>query len=224
MQQLAAKSRSQLGKSVKTLRACGFLPAVVYGEGVSSQPVVISYKDFVVTLHAAGESTLVTLDVDGKPFNVLIHDVSYDPVSDMPIHADFHAVRMDKVIRTYVPLEFVGESPAVKNDAGVLVRVVQELEVEALPRDLPHELTVDLTLLVTIGSAVHVKDIILPAGVVVIADLDETVAIVESPRSEEDIAALSQAPIEASPELVKTERDELKAKEEEKKKEEEVAA
>ena len=222
MQQLKASARNQLGKSVKTLRKSGFLPAVVYGEGVPSQPVAILYKDFVATLHAAGESTLVTLDVNGKPFNVLIHDVSYDPVSDMPIHADFHAVRMDKVIRTHVPLEFTGESPAVKNDSGVLVRVVQELEVEALPRDLPHELAIDLALLATIGSAVHVKDITLPAGVVLLADPDETVAIVEAPRSEEDIAALSQAPVEASPELIKTERDELKEKEQEKKEAEEA--
>lgn len=224
MQQLKAQLRSQLGKSVKTLRACGFLPAVVYGEGVPSQPVVISYKDFMATLHVAGESTLVTLDVDGKPFNVLVHDVSYDPVSDMPIHADFHAVRMDKVIRTHVPLEFVGESPAVKNDAGVLVRVVQELEVEALPQDLVHSLTVDLSLLATIGSTIHVKDITLPTGVTLLADPDETIAVVEAPRSEEDIAALSQKPVEeASPELIKTERDELKEKEQEKKDAEEAA-
>lgn len=224
MQELKAQVRNQLGKSVKTLRKGGFLPAVIYGEGVPAQPVMISYKDFMSTLRAAGESTLVTLDVDGKPFNVLIHDVSYDPVSDMPIHADFHAVRMDKVIRTHVPLEFTGESPAVKNDAGVLVRVVQELEVEALPQNLPHELTVDLSLLATIGATIHVKDVVLPAGVTLIATADETIAVVEAPRSEEDIAALSQAPAEISPELVKTDRDELKAKEEEKKKEEEVAA
>ncbi|MBI4224775.1 MAG: 50S ribosomal protein L25 [Candidatus Sungbacteria bacterium] len=224
MQQLAAKSRNQLGKSVKTLRKSGFLPAVVYGEGVPSQPVAILYKDFVAALHTAGESTLVTLDVDGKPFNVLIHDISYDPVSDLPIHADFHAVRMDKVIRTHVPLAFVGESSAVKNDAGVLIRVVQELEVEALPQNLPHELRVDLSLLEVIGSTIHVKNITLPEGVTVIAALDETIAVVEAPRSEEDIAALSQAPVETSPELVKTERDELKAKEQEKKEAEEAAA
>jgi len=224
MQQLKAQSRNQLGKSVKTLRKSGFLPAVVYGEGVASRPVMISYKDFMATLRAAGESTLVTLDVDGKPFNVLIHDVSYDPVSDMPIHADFHAVRMDKMIRTRVPLEFVGESSAVKNDAGVLVRVVQELEVEALPHDLPHELTADVSVLAAIGSAMHVKDIALPPGVTLMADMDETIAIVEAPRSEEDIAALSQAPVEVSPELVRTERDELKEKEQEKKEAEGVAA
>lgn len=224
MQQLKAKSRNQLGKSVKTLRKSGFLPAVVYGEGVPAQPVVISYKDFVATLRTAGESTLVALDVDGKPLNVLIHDIAYDPVSDMPIHADFHAVRMDKIIRTHVPLEFTGESSAVKNDSGVLVRVMQELEIEALPRDLPHELTVDLSLLAIIGSTIHVKDINLPAGVTLITDPNDTIAVVEAPRSEEDIAALSQAPVETSPESVKTERDELKEKEQEKKEAEEVAA
>jgi large subunit ribosomal protein L25 len=218
MQELTAQSRTQLGKSVKTLRKSGFLPAVVYGEGVPSQPVIISYKEFVAALNAAGESTLVNLEVDGKPFNVLIHDVSYDPVSDLPIHADFHAVRMDKLIRAHVPLEFIGESPAVKDDGGVLVRVVQELEVEALPQNLPHELTVDLSVLKTIGSTLHVKDIMLLSGVTLLTDADETIVVVDAPRSEEALAELSQAPVAASPELVKTEQDELAEK---KKKEEE---
>lgn len=224
MQQLKAQSRTQSGKSVKTLRKSGFLPAVIYGEGVPSQSLSVAYKDFTMALAMAGESTLVELDVDGKPLNVLIHDVAYDPVNDMPIHADFHAVRMDKLIRTRVPLEFMGESSAVKNDGGVLVRVAQELEVEALPQDLPHELVANLVLLSSIGSVLHVKDLILPRGVTLIADPDETIAIIEAPRSEEDLAALSQAPVEASPELVKTERDELKEKEQEKKEAEEASA
>jgi len=223
MQQLTAQTRNQLGKSVKTLRTSGFLPAVMYGEGVPAQPLAISYKEFMVALNAAGESTLVKLDVDGKSFNVLIHDVSYDPVSDLPVHADFHAVRMDKVIRTHVPLEFVGESPAVKNDGGVLVKVVQELEVEALPQNLPHELTIDLSSLVSIGSTLHVKDILLPVGVTLIADADETIAVVDAPRSEEALAELSQAPVVASPELVKTEAELVQLKKEEEKKAAEAA-
>ena len=223
MQQLTAQTRNQLGKSVKTLRKSGFLPAVMYGEGVPAQPLAISYKEFMVALNAAGESTLVKLDVDGKSFNVLIHDVSYDPVSDLPVHADFHAVRMDKVIRTHVPLEFVGESPAVKNDGGVLVKVVQELEVEALPQNLPHELTIDLSSLVSIGSTLHVKDILLPVGVTLIADADETIAVVDAPRSEEALAELSQAPVVASPELVKTEAELVQLKKEEEKKAAEAA-
>lgn len=224
MQQLKARSRNQLGKSVKTLRQDGFLPAVVYGEGIETRPVSVSQREFMETLQAAGESTLVTLDVDGKSLNVLIHDVSYDPVTDAAIHVDFHAVRMDKVIRTHVPLEFVGESPAVKNEGGVLVKVVQELEVEAFPQNLPHDLRVDLSLLTAIGSMLHVRDIVLPAGVTLLADPDETIVVVDAPRSEEDIAALSQAPVETSPELIKTERDELKEKEQEKKQVEEAGA
>ena len=164
---------------------------------------------------------LMALDVGGKSFNVLIHDVSYDPVRDMPIHADFHAVRMDKVIRTHVPLVFIGESPAVKNEGGVLVRVVQELEVEALPQNLPHELMVELSSLATIGSTLHARDIMLQTGVTLLVDLGETIAVVEAPRSEDDIAALSQAPTAIAPEEVKTEQEELK---EAKKKQEEEAA
>ena len=186
------------------------MPAVLYGQDVPSTPLSVLMKDFENVLREAGETSLVTLKVvGGKSYNVLIHDVAKDPLTLEPIHADFYAVRMDKPIEAKVPLAFIGESPAVEGEGGILVKVVHELEVRALPKDLPHEIPVDLTLLEKIGNKIHVKDLTLPAGVSAHAPLEEVLALIEPPRVEEEAAA---APPEAEPAEVKTER-ELKAEE-----------
>ncbi len=186
------------------------MPAVLYGQDVPSTPLSVLMKDFENVLREAGETSLVTLKVvGGKSYNVLIHDVAKDPLTLEPIHADFYAVRMDKPIEAKVPLAFIGESPAVEGEGGILVKVVHELEVRALPKDLPHEIPVDLTLLEKIGNKIHVKDLTLPAGVSAHAPLEEVLALIEPPRVEEEAAA---APPEAAPAEVKTER-ELKAEE-----------
>lgn len=216
MTELKAKTRTETGKRVGALRRGGFLPAVLYGEGVPSQPITISCKDFEKVYKEAGESTLVKLAVDGKPFNVLIHDIAHDPLRGTPLHADFYAVRMDKEIRTKVPVEFFGESPAVKNEGGILVKVVQELEVEALPQDLPHELKVDLTVLNTLGTKLYVSDITPPKGVNIIAHQEEIIALIEAPRSDEELAQLKETPVVEAPAEVKTEQELKRAEKEEK--------
>ena len=216
MAELQAKSRNKLGKKTGALRRAGFLPAVVYGEGVSSQSIAVPYKDFEKVFKKAGESTLIKLEVDGKPYNVLIHDIARDPLKGYPLHADFYAGRLDKEIRARVPIEFIGESPAVKNEGGILVKVVQEVEVEALPQNLPHGLTADLFILQTINSRFLVKDISLPPGVKAHADPEEVVALIEPPRSEEEVAAeLAEKPAEAVAEVV-TEQEAKRAEEAEK--------
>ncbi len=205
--ELTAQTRSVLGKKVSSLRRGGFLPAVLYGETVETQSIAVPYKDFEKAYRSAGESSLVTLNVDGKTYNVLIHDISHDALTGRPLHADFYAVRMDKAIRTTVLLVFIGESPAVKNDGGVLVKVMQELEVEALPKDLPQKLEADLSKLVMLEARMLVKDIKVPSGVKIIAEPEEIVAIVEPPRSEEELAQLEQASVGEAPVEVKTEAE-----------------
>lgn len=206
MQELKAEPRDKLGKKAKAVRLAGFLPAVVYGEGVLSQPLAVLYNDFEKAWREAGESTLLKLDVAGTVHPVLIHDIAYDPLTDRPIHVDFYAVRMDKALRVMVPLEFAGESPAVKNEGGVLIKVAHELEVEAMPADLPHTLCIDISRLVSLGDRIFIKDIAQPKGVKILAPADEVVAIVEAPRSEEELAALEAVPAAGAVE-VKTEQE-----------------
>lgn len=206
MQELRAEPRNQLGRKVKAIRAAGFLPAVVYGDGVASQPIAVSNIEFERIYKLAGESSLIQLKVGEKPYTVIIHEIAYDPLTDRPVHADFYAVRMDKILQIKVPLEFVGESAAVKNEGGVLIKVVHEIEIEAMPGDLPHALTVDLARLGALGDRILLKDIAAPAGVKILTPVEEVVVIVEAPRSEEELAALEQAPTVEAAE-VKTEQE-----------------
>lgn len=221
---LNATPRTLVGKKSKTLKKGGFLPAVVYGEGVPSQSITVPYKEFEKVYRQAGESTLVTLLIGDTSYNVLIHEVVNDPLRDVPTHADFYAVRMDKLIRTKVPVKFVGESFAVKSEGGILVKVMQEIEIEALPKDLPHEITVDISVLQTINSRLSIAKLTLPAGVKVIAHSEDIVVLVDPPRSEEEMKAeITSAAPDSPLAEVKTEK-EIKAEEDAKKKEAEAAA
>lgn len=207
MQELHAIKRDDRGKRVKRLRSAGLLPAVLYGEGTPSLPLSIPYKDFQKLYQEVGESTLFTLFIGGTPHTVLIYDIARDPLRGTPIHADFYAVKMDKAIRTKVPIVFLGEAPAVKNEGGILVKVLQEVEVEALPQNLPHELRLDLSSLTSFDSRLSVKDLLLPHGVKIIVDPEDIIVLLEAPRTEEEFAALKETALAEAPVEVKTEQE-----------------
>lgn len=222
MQELRAQVRKELGKKTKALRRAGFLPAVLYGENVPSRPIAVSYQDFERTYRETGESTLLKLELEDKPFNVLIYDIEKEALSGKLLHADFYAVRMDKEIKTKIPIEFLGESPAVKNEGGILIKVLQEVEIEALPQNLPHGLKIDLTGLSSIGTRLFIKDILLPKEIRVIANSDEVVVLVEAPRSEEELTALKEKIVPEAPVEVKTEQELKKVAKAEKEKTEKI--
>ncbi len=208
MPEISAKQRTDIGKQLYALRKEGILPAVLYGPDVEAIPLAVPKRDFEKVLREAGETSLVTLKLENnKTYNVLIHDVAKDPLTLEPIHADFYAVRMDKPIAAKVPLAFVGESPAVKNESGILIKVLHELEVKALPKDLPHEITVDLARLQNIHGRIHVSDLVLPGGVSAHAPADEVIAIVEPPRSAAELEGITKTETAAPMAEVKTERE-----------------
>lgn len=208
MPEISAEIRTEVGRRAHSIRKRGALPAVLYGPGVASVPLSVSAKDFERLLGEAGETSLVTVKVEGgKTYNALIHDVAKDPLSLAPIHADFYAVRMDRPIEAKVPLSFFGDSPAVENEGGILVKVIHEIEVKALPKDLPHEIRVDLARLAKISDKIHATDISLPAGVTLRIPSGEVVALVEPPRSEAELEALAKTEAEPPAAEVKTERE-----------------
>lgn len=188
MTSIKAQKRELTGKKVKKLRESGKLPAVVYGALEKGVLLEILERDFEKVFREAGESTLVKLEIGGNIKNVLIHDVSYDPIKGKPRHVDFLEVRMDKPIRAKVQLVFEGESPAVKL-GGILVKVLHEIEVEALPQDLPHEIKVDISKLENLENKFTVFDLKLPRGVKVRAEGDEVLALIEAPKTEEELKA-----------------------------------
>src|SRR3989338_7603168 len=176
---LKAEKREITGKKVSNLRKQGKIPAVVYGVGEKSVLLQVLGKDFEKVFREAGESTLVELEIGPDRKNVLIHEIDFDPIKDTPRHVDFLQVRMDKPIRAKVHVVFEGESGAVKNLGGVLVKVAHELEIEALPKDLPHEIKVDISNLQNLEDKFLVSNLKLPSGVKVIADSNEVLALVE---------------------------------------------
>ena len=184
--------RETIGKRVKDLRKAGKLPAVLYGFKVGTQHIEISEKDFAKAFKSAGESTIVNLVVDGQTLPVLIHDVQNHYLSDQPIHVDFYAVDMTQKIKVGVPLHYVGESSAVKALGGTLVKNLSEVEVECLPGDLPHAIEVDISALNTFEDDIRVSDLKVSDKVKILAQPDEVAVTVAAPRTEEEMAALSE--------------------------------
>ncbi len=181
--------KRNLDDRLGTLRDKGVLPAVFYGAGKKNTPIKISATQFKKIWRGAGESTAVLVKTKDGDVNVLIHEVQVDPVTDEPIHVDFLALDMTKKIKVKVPLKFEGISDAVKNGLGNLVKVLHEVEVEALPKDLPHNLSVDISKLKTLEDNIFISDIKLPLGVVIIGNSEDVVAsIIQQVEEKEEEA------------------------------------
>lgn len=196
MTTLHATKRSP-DQKLDAVRATGNIPAVVYGAGIT-EPLSVSVEReiFKKVWKSAGHSTAITLDVDGKNYDVLIHDFQIDPATDGVIHADFMALDKLKKVTVSVELEFVGVAPAVKSGLGVLEKMLYEIEVEALPKDLPHNVTVDVSTMVDADSQIHIKDLKIPTGVEVKNDPDEVVAVITEFKEEIESAPVDLASIE----------------------------
>lgn len=194
---LKASKRETTGKQVAGLRREGFVPAVMYGADLKPQVLQIEKIEFAKIYKKAGSSVLVELELEnGSAQNTIIQQVDINPKTREYIHADFRAVKMTEKITAHIPLVFVGESPAVEDQDGTLVKNIDEIEVECLPGDLPSEIEVDITALIDFESTIHIKDLKVASGVEILTDPEETVALVEEPRSEEELAALDESPVE----------------------------
>ncbi|MFA5936992.1 MAG: 50S ribosomal protein L25 [Candidatus Paceibacterota bacterium] len=184
--------------NLDTLRKDGEIPAVFYGAGSATTPISIPIVEFKKIWRDAGESSTVKISIGTASVDALIHEVQVHPVTEEPVHVDFLVVDMNKKIKVHVPFEFVGISNAVKNGLGNLVKVLHEIEVEALPKDLPHNLVVDISKLETVDDQVFVSDIKLPAGVVVMANEHDIVAsiVLQVEEKEEVVAPVDLSAIE----------------------------
>jgi len=193
---LTLEKRDTFGKDLASPRKAGKLPVVIYGPKEKSASYFANAIQFKKLYSEAGESSIVTLMVDGEEKDSLIHEVAVHPVTGYALHADFYVIEKGKKLQVKVPLEFVGVSPAVKSLSGILVKVMHELEIEAMPRALPHNLKVDISKLATFEDQIHVKDISLPEGVVALEDADEVVALVSEPK--EEVVEESTEPVDLS--------------------------
>ncbi len=195
---LKAEKRELVGKKVENLRDKNFIPAVVYGSGINNTNLSLNYSEFDKVFKRAGESTLIDLVIDNQTaVKVIVQDIAYNPLNNLYQHIDFYQVRMDKKLKTNLAINFFGESPAVKEFGAVLVKNIDEIEIECLPQDLQHQVDVNLEALKQIGDKIIVSDLNLPKGIEVLSDPNTVVALVEALHVEEIIETSKEAEAKA---------------------------
>jgi len=187
---LKVESRTLKGRKVKKLRKEGIIPANIYGKKIKSKAISVKIDDFKKVFKEVGETGLINLEIKGDSKKedraVLISNVQMDPVNDLPIHVDFRQVNLKEKVTAEVPVELTGVSPAEKQSMGTVVLYINEIEVEALPSDLPEKFVIDISKLEEVDQAIYIKDLDIDKSKVEIKlDLDEIVVKVEPPQKEE---------------------------------------
>ncbi len=191
---LAVTGREKVStKEIANKRKEGLIPGVLYSHGKPAVSFWVQYIDFSKMYKVAGQSSVIAIEKEGsKAVNAIVQEVALHPLNGRFTHVDLYQVRMDEKLEAHVPIVFVGESKAVREMGGVFLKTLEEVLVTCLPADLPHEITVDIAKLATFEDHIQVKDIVLPKGVEILGDPETTVALVDAPRTEADMASLDE--------------------------------
>ncbi|MCC7357709.1 50S ribosomal protein L25 [Candidatus Uhrbacteria bacterium] len=218
---LAAQNRTETGRRSKHVLAEGMIPAVIYGHGVEPQSIKVHQSEFRKVYRGAGMSSLIDLTIGSNTVKVIVKEMQVDRVQMTPAHIDFHQVRMDEKMTTEIPLKFIGEAAAVRVLSGTLITNLTSIEVTCLPKDLPHEIEVDLSLLATFDDVITIGSLTLPTGVTATHEADSVIATVAAPLTEEQLKKLEESEV-GDVTAIKTEAEEKKAAEAAKKADEEA--
>ena len=218
---LKAQKRTVLGRKVKVLRREGVIPAHVFGHKVKTVHIQVKASEFEKVFEKAGETGIIDLAVDNEKRPVLVKNVQTHPFFDTPLHIDFYQVNLLEKVKVDVPLEIIGEAPAVHKKTGLLLTPVTEVEVEALPADLPEKIEVDVSNFENVGDEIKVKDlkvdrnkieihmdeelVVAQIGELVTREMEEVEAEIEAEQAEaaEEKVGEEGAPEEAEGEEVK---------------------
>jgi large subunit ribosomal protein L25 len=209
VQQIQAEPRKVTGKQVKALRRAGLIPAVIYGAGLTPMAIELKARDAEKALVRATGATLFDLALGGETHKVLVREVQRGSIRRDLRHVDFLKVAMDQLIRAVVPIELMGEAPAVKTLGGVLVTSVQAIEVEALPADLPDRISISIETLEKIDDKITVADLPLGKGVKVLTSPEDVVArvIYQAVEVVEEVVKEAVA-VTAEPEVIARKKEE----------------
>ncbi len=199
---LNATHRTVKGKQVKQLRRNGQLPGVLYGHNIDPTPISMDARDAAAVLGGLSASSLVTIVLDGKENAALVREKQKDYIRGAFLHVDFQVVSLTEKIRAKVAVQIVGFAPAVKDFNGVLVNGINEIEVEALPRDLPERFTIDISSLKRISDGIYVRDLPAVDKVVILSNPDEMLVIVTGAAEEEEVVAEVAAAGVEEPEVI----------------------
>ena len=189
---LQVEKRDETGRKVRQVQGSR-IPAVVYGHGFEAQNVWVDATAFNRAFEQAGTSSIISVTVgDEKPFGTLVHDFQADPISNQIMHVDFFHVRMDEKVETHIPVVVTGESAAVKNLGGTLGHI-ESIAVRALPGDLVHEFTVDVSTIATFEERITIADLGISDAIEVLIDVQTPVASVTPPRTQAEVDAADDA-------------------------------
>jgi large subunit ribosomal protein L25 len=208
---LKAFPRTQTrGGKVKQLRSTGRVPATIYGRQAGPQNLEISAREISDLIHHhVSENLLVDLAIENDARAkrlALVQEIQHHPIDGKVLHVDFHEVAEDEKVTVHVPVETVGEPAGVKNNGGVLEHVLFKLKVRCLPKDLPEQITVDVTAL-EINKTIHIGEITAPAGVEIIGNKKLPVVSVTPPRAEEEVAPTAEAKAAGDVEMTKEKKE-----------------
>jgi large subunit ribosomal protein L25 len=174
-EKIKAEKRKILGKKVKKLRKEGIIPANMYGKHIKSESIQVFLKDFIPVYSQAKETGLVDLVIGDKTIPILIQNVQKDFRGNI-LHADFFAVNLKEKVKATVPIKIVGEPKAVSDKVGILMNILNEVEVEALPENLPENIEINVVHLANIDDQVTVADLKAPAGVEILTDKEQIIS------------------------------------------------
>ena len=200
---LKATKREVLGRQVGALRRAGKLPAVMYGHGIASTPISLEAHEAALKLSHVTSSSLMMIDLDGKEYPALVREKQRDYLKNRLLHVDFQVISMTEKVTTKVGIELTGTAPAVKEFSAVIVTVLNELEVECMPQDLPARVVIDISGLAEVGAGIHVRDVFIsdkvkilddPAEMVVVASATRAEKVVEEAPAEEEAASEESEP------------------------------
>lgn len=189
------QERTVLGKGLASLRKQGLVPAVIHDHGNPSIHVMGSYLALSKAYSQAGRHHPVQISVGKQQHLALIKDAEFEPTKHQLRHVVFQAIKQNEKVEAEVPVRLVGDIPAEMKGLMVITGI-DEVEVDALPKDLPDELNVDATVLSEVGDKLHVSDLIVPPGVEILTEPETMVAMVEMPKdqiAEADAAAAEMA-------------------------------
>ena len=192
---LTVEKRKIFGKKLKKLRRDGILPANIYGKKVKSVSVQVPYKEFEKIFKEAGETGVVDVEVDGAIHPSLIHNIHHDYLNNRALHVDFFEVNLKEKVKTSVPLLAKGEAKAISDKLGLLLQPLTQVEVEALPMDLPEHIEINVEALAAVGDQITIGQIKAPTGVTILTDPNQVAIKVGELISKE---AAEQAAAEAA--------------------------
>ena len=196
---LKATKREALGKKVGALRRAGKLPAVLYGHRIESTPIMLDAHEATLSLSHLTSSSLVMIDLDGQEYPALVREKQRDYLKNRLLHLDFQVISMTEKVTTKVGIELTGTAPAVKEFSAVIVTVLNELEIECMPQDLPQRVVIDISGLAEIGAGIHVRDVVISDKVKILDDPAEMIVVASATR-EEKVVEEAPAEEEAAPE------------------------